>query len=184
MHRLMAAVAFVVVVAGGAMSLSAQAPQAAVRTLVKHGATPIVLPGTSASVFTTIQGNALNSANGSLPNSIVRLRDARLGQIVDTQMTDQSGLFAFHAVDPGSYVVEIVGNDQTVLAASQVLNVDAGQAISAVVKLPFHIPPFAGLLGHSAPQAVTVMSAAAASGVLAAQVVASDVTPNVFNPVP
>ena len=35
------------------------------------------------------------------------------------------------------------GSD-SVLAASQVLNVGAGEAVSAVVKLPFRIPPFGG----------------------------------------
>lgn len=126
-----------------------------------------LLPGTKSNAFTTIQGNALSPTNGALPDTIVRLRDARQGRIVDTQITDKSGFFAFHNVDPGSYVIEVVGNDQSVLAASQLLNVESGQLASAVVKLPFRIPPFAGLLGHSAPSALAVSSAAAASGVLA-----------------
>lgn len=42
-----------------------------------------------------------------------------------------------------------MANDQTVLAASQLLNVNAGEAVSAVVKVPFRIPPFAGLLGKT-----------------------------------
>ena len=93
---------------------------------------------------TTIQGNALDSTNGQMTNAIVRLRDARFGRIVDTQLTDKSGIFAFKAIDPGSYIVEIMANDQSILAASQLLNVNAGEAVSAVVKLPFRIPPFAG----------------------------------------
>ena len=100
-------------------------------------------------MFSTIQGNALTSTNGALANAFVRLRDARVGQIVETQVTDQSGLFAFPAVDPGSYIVEIMGQDQySVLAASQMLNVGPGEAVSAIVKLPFKIPPFAGVLGQ------------------------------------
>jgi hypothetical protein len=126
-----------------------------------------VLPGTRPNVFTTIQGNALNSTNGFLADAPVRLRDVRFGRIVDTTMTDKAGLFTFRNVDPGSYVVELVGKDQAILAASQVLNVDAGAAVSAVVKLPFRIPPFGGLLGHSAASALAVASVAAASGVLA-----------------
>jgi hypothetical protein len=156
---------------------SAAAARAPARTIVQHGPTPTVLPGTSESAFTTIQGNALNSTSGSLPNSIVRLRDARLGGIVDTQLTDGSGLFSFRAVDPGSYVVELMGDDQTVLAASQVLDVDAGQAVTAIVRLPFRIPALAGLLGHSAGQAATVASAAAAAGVLGTSVTLSDASP-------
>ena len=169
-------IAGVALFTAGSISLVAQRPataaaKATARASVQRGTTPSVLPGTQESAFTTIQGNALSATNGQLVNNIVRLRDARFGRIVDTQVTDRSGLFAFHAVDPGSYVVELIGNDQTVLAASEVLSVNAGEAVSTVVRLPFSIPPFAGLLGHSVAQAVAVSSAAAASGVLAENVV-------------
>jgi hypothetical protein len=90
---------------------------------------------------------------------------------VDTRQTDAAGLFAFRAVDPGSYVVELLTPDRTaVLASSQLLNLNAGDAVTTVVKLPFRIAPLAGVLGHSAPQAAVIASAAAASGVLATKV--------------
>jgi hypothetical protein len=115
-----------------------------------------------------IQGNALSSTNGQLANTTVRLRDARFGRIVGSQLTDQSGLFTFKALDPGSYIVEMIGNDHSILAASQVLNINAGEAVSAVVKLPFRIPPFAGVLGNATPTtAATVTAEAATSSVLA-----------------
>src|SRR3989442_12823955 len=98
-----------------------------------------LLPGTRPNVFTTIQGNALSASNGGLPNVSVRLRDARFGHIVDSQVTDKSGLFAFRTVDPGSYIVELMGTDNAVIAASPMLNVTAGETVSAVVKLPFRI---------------------------------------------
>ena len=132
---------------------------------------PRILPGTRPDVFSRIQGNALSSTNGALANIGVRLRDARIGQIIDRQTTDKSGLFVFRSVDPGSYIVEILGRDQaSVLAASQVLNVSAGDAVSAVVKLPFGTPALAGLLGNSVPSATAVTTQAAASGVLASTV--------------
>jgi hypothetical protein len=125
------------------------------------------LPGTRGGVLSYIQGNALSSSNGRLVSTSVRLRDARLGRIVDTQVTDNSGSFAFKAIDPGSYIIEIIGEDRTVLAASQVVSVNYGQAVSAVVKLPFRVQPLAGLLGNSVPSATAVITQAAASGVLA-----------------
>jgi hypothetical protein len=121
-------------------------------------------PGT----LTTIQGNALDSTNGVLPSTLVRLRDARLGRIVDSQVTDSAGMFEFKGIEPGSYIVEIMGNEQGVLAASQMLNVSAGDAISAVVKLPFRISPFAGVFGNSTASAILVTAAAASAGVLSA----------------
>jgi len=119
-------------------------------------------------VLSTIQGNALDSTNGVLPSTVVRLRDARLGRIVDTQVTDSAGMFEFKGIEPGSYIVEIMGNEQGVLAASQMLNVSAGDAISAVVKLPFRISPFAGVFGNSTASAILVTAAAASAGVLSA----------------
>jgi hypothetical protein len=158
------------------LHVAAQAPgnpaaPAVARATVAQASTPRILPGTRPDVFATIRGNALTSSNGSLPTVSVRLRDARIGQIIETQVTDSSGLFAFSSLDPGSYIVEIVGPDQSsVLAASQVLNVGAGEALSAVVKLPFKIPPFGGLFGDSVGSAAAVTSQAAASGVMATQI--------------
>jgi uncharacterized protein (DUF2141 family) len=130
------------------------------------------------SALTVIQGNALDSTNGQLTNTIVRLRDARFGRIVDTQVTDKSGLFAFRAIDPGTYVVEIVANDQSILAASQLLNVNAGEALSAVVKLPFRIPGLAGLVGTTTPSSAAAIATQAAASSIAAVVPTSPVSPN------
>jgi hypothetical protein len=130
------------------------------------------------SALTMIQGNALDSTNAHLTNTTVRLRDARFGRIVDTQVTDKAGLFAFRAIDPGSYVVEIVANDQSILAASQLLNVNAGEAISAVVKLPFRIPALAGLVGSTTPSSAAVIATQAAASSIAAVVPTSPVSPN------
>ena len=140
---------------------AAAAPRAAARV------------GPRAQAFaTTIQGNALTSTNGHLANTTVRLRDARFGRIVDSQVTDKSGLFAFRNVDPGSYIVEVMGSDQaSVLAASRILNVNSGDVVSAVVKLPFRLSPFAGILGGNSAatpvSAAAVVTQAAANGVLA-----------------
>jgi hypothetical protein len=156
-------------VAAGSWSVVAQqqvtlAPRSAVKSTV-----PRLLPGTRGNILATIQGNALSSTNGPLPNIVVRLRDARFGRIVDTQVTDKSGMFTFKVVDPGSYIVEMMANDQTLLAASQILNVNAGEAVLTLVKLPFHVTPFAGVLSSSiAPSAALVATQAAASGIAAA----------------
>ena len=132
-----------------------------------------MLPGTRESAFARIQGNALDSADNGLPDSPVRLRDARLGGIVETQVTDKAGLFVFRPVDPGFYIVELVTDNRTVLAASELLNVAAGDVVSTVVQLPRRIPEIGGLLGHSVRWAA-VAAAAAASGVLVQSVTGVD----------
>ena len=152
------------------LSVSAQ-QQAAVglsaRAAARSTVTMAAVSKVRTDAFTIIQGNALNSINGPLNDVAVRLRDARFGRIVDTQLTDKSGLFAFKAIDPGTYIVEIMANDQSVLAASQLLNINAGEAVSAVVKLPFRIPPFGRILGStSTPSAAAVATEAAASSIV------------------
>jgi hypothetical protein len=131
-----------------------------------------------ASALTTIQGNALDSTNVKLSNVTVRLRDARFGRIVDTELTDKSGLFAFRAVDPGIYIVEIVGNDESILAASQLLSVNAGDAVSAVVKLPFRVPPFAGVLGGATTSSAAAIATQAVASSIVAVVPTRPVSPN------
>jgi hypothetical protein len=173
------ALATVSMIAIGSLPLAAQQQTASVVTPVRSTVSRAIPAKATGRALTTIQGNALSSTNGQMNNAIVRLRDARFGRIVDTQMTDTSGMFAFKAIDPGSYIVELMSNDQTIMAASQLLSVNAGETISAVVKLPFRIPPFAGILGSnmSTPSAVLVATEAAASSV-AALVPTIPISPN------
>jgi hypothetical protein len=186
MHRISFVIAAALIVTGGMHTMAQQPAASAVSAPPKtapRAATNVntpgtrLLPGTKGHLFTTIQGNALNSTNGALVNNTVRLRDARSGRVIDSQVTDRTGMFAFRTVDPGSYIVELMGNDESVLAASQIIDVNTGDAVTAVVKLPFRIPPFAGVLGHTAPSAAAVTTEAAASGVLATTVAGSAISP-------
>lgn len=138
---------------------------------------PKLLPGTPANVLSTIQGEALDSVNGRMPDTVIRLRDARLGRIVEATKTDKAGGWTFENIDPGSYVVELMGSDSTVLAATSIISVNAGDAVMATVKLPFRVPPMGGLLGQTVPSAVATSAAAAASGVLAATATGEPVSP-------
>ena len=85
------------------------------------------------------------SDTGGLPNTTVRLRDIRYGRLVGTQVTDSTGAFMFRNVEPGSYLVELVGTNQTTTAATQLINANAGDIINAVVRQP-HISAAAGQL--------------------------------------
>jgi hypothetical protein len=139
---------------------------------------PATVPAlvTQNTTFATIQGTALSSTNGDMAASAVRLRDARTGRIVARQLTSPKGSFAFR-VDPGSYVVELLDENDMVLAASTLVNANAGEVASTVVRLPFKIPPFGGLLGHTATEAAVITSAAAAAGVLAVDVAGQCASP-------
>ena len=127
-----------------------------------------LLPGTSASVVSTINGHAETSTSEALPNGVLRLRDARFGRIVSTVASDKAGLFTFRSVDPGSYVVEIIGDDHSVLATSQILNVNAGDNVTTLVKMPFRVSGFAQRMGQQTETKAlsSVLAAAASTGIL------------------
>jgi hypothetical protein len=139
--------------------------QVNVGVVTRAGGAP-ALASTRSDLVSVIQGNALSSTNGQLPNALVRLRDARFGKILGAQTTDRLGLFEFKGVEPGTYIVELVSSDQTILAASQLLSVNAGEAVSAVVKLPFKVSPFAGLLANSNGSLLALTSQALTSTIL------------------
>jgi hypothetical protein len=164
-HRALAAASLM---AAATLSAGAQQPARIDPTRTVARTIPLTAAVSKSRPFgvAVIQGNALDSTNGAINDAIVRLRDARFGRIVDTQLTDKAGLFTFRAMDPGAYIVEMVAKNETVLAASQLLNVNAGEAISAVVKLPFRAPALAGVMGNAgAPSATAIAMEAAAGGI-------------------
>jgi len=165
MHRFI--VTGVTVVACAA-ALAAQQPTTTPPSgaLARAGATPPALAGPSQSFFAVIQGSAVTSSNAAIAGAPVRLRDIRFGRIIDSQTTDAAGHFTFRNVDPGAYVVELLGKDERPRAASNVINADAGQAISTIVRVSDNKPP-GGFIHSGAPVALAVTAAAAAAGVLA-----------------
>jgi len=174
MSRLMyTAVAVVVATTplmAGAQSIAPSRTTASVRSAVRSSAPrPLTARPTG---LTTIHGNVLDATNGNLPNVVVRLRDARFGRIVDTEFTDKSGLFTFRTLDPGSYIVELMGNNSSVLAASQILNIEAGEIVSAIVQLPLLAPAVGAAGSSTVATAAAIVTEAAATGVVA--VIATD----------
>ena len=147
--------------------LLAQSPAPAVAASAKPAAGSKLLPGTRSNVLSTIEGKATDANNVSLPNTVVRLRDARRGGIVDSTVTDKQGVFRFRNVDPGNYVVEVLDQTKKVIATSAILNIGTGEAVSAVVSLPYRISGFAGLLGSSGSTAATIGTAVQALTVAA-----------------
>jgi hypothetical protein len=147
-------------------------------TAANIGAPPLPAAAQKLISATMIHGNALDSTDRPLVNATVRLRDARFGRIVDTQYTDQSGIFAFKAIQPGTYIVEILGPDQSILAASELLTVNAGEALLAVVKLPFQVPPFAELMAPSNSRSATLLVLQAAALGITALVPTAPISPN------
>ena len=108
--------------------------------------------------FSTIRGTATDTADLPLPNAMVRLRDARLGRILDARTTDKTGAFSFSKIDPGSYVVELVGRANAVVAVTPIVSLNAGDTAIVTVRLPAGPSFLAALFGQP-----RVLSAAAGS---------------------
>lgn len=155
--RLVVAVFVAVAVGAGGVPVAAQQPSGA-------------LQGTRG-LSSSIQGTAVNWTNAAMPNTPIRLRNARAGRVLDSVRTDRFGAFEFVNLEPGSYVVEMMNpSNDTVLATSPIINVGSGQRVAALVKLPFQTPPLGGVLGGSMASVLAITSAAVAAGVLATSV--------------
>ena len=155
-------VAIAIVTAASGLRLAAQQP-----ATNAFSSTSTVIARTKGLGLSTIQGNALDWTNARLSNARIRLRDARFGRIVDKQLTDKSGIFMFSKVEPGTYIVEVLSEDQSILAASELLTVDAGDLVSAVVKLPFRVPPATVVGGTAKSTAWIIATQAMASSIVA-----------------
>jgi hypothetical protein len=139
-YRLVALSTFVMLAAAFPVTAEQQHPVGlAVRANTKRAI--------AASAFATIQGNAFNAINGALPNSMIRVRDVRYGRIVGSSLTNSEGAYTFKGLDPGNYIVELVSVDQTPLAATNLINANAGEIVNTIVKLPFRPARLANLLG-------------------------------------
>jgi hypothetical protein len=149
-----------------ASAIAAQQPAPPAAGSHANAPVPRVPAAPNPAALATIQGHARTGADAPLPEAPVRLRDARSGRIVAAQTIDASGQFAFR-VEPGSYVVELVGRDgRTVLAASRNVTVNAGDSATAVVRLPMQPPILSRLFGTSTLTAATVAAQAASAGIL------------------
>ena len=163
--------ALVLVLAGAPLQGVAQARQTGARVGEIN-----VLPGTRTDAFSTIRGRVVDVTNSPLADTVVRLRNVRTGRIVDQTITDAAGSFIFLSVDPGSYLVEIMSSDRTtVLTASGILDGNAGDVLTTVVRVPA-ASSLGGALGRTTTAAILI-GVAAAGGVLAVRVAGQSVSP-------
>jgi hypothetical protein len=175
MSRFNSVIGIALLVTAG-VGLAAQTQPAAPQSSVSAGVQAGRSAGPTGRVPTTIRGSVFDSVNAPMSKMTVRLRDARFGRIVDTQVTDTIGAFAFTPSDPGSYIVEVMSGDRTVLAASDIIDVNAGDAATTIVKLPLHAAPHAGGLGGRTASAVAIAAAAVGAGVLATTATGNEVS--------
>jgi hypothetical protein len=167
--RLVVAVFVAVAVGAGGVPIAAQQQAAGTAAAVQ---------GARSDLFASIQGTAVNWTNAPMANTPIRLRNARLGRVVDMVRTDRFGAFEFHNLEPGSYVAEMMNStNDAVLASTSIVNVDSGQSVSVLIKLSQRTASPAAVFGSSAAAtALAITAAAAAAGVLATSVAGAPAT--------
>jgi hypothetical protein len=74
-----------------------------------------------------IVGYARTSANEAIPFARVWLRNVRTGEIEARAVADQLGQFLFLDIYPSGYVVELIGPEGAVLAATPLLSIGTGE---------------------------------------------------------
>jgi hypothetical protein len=109
-----------------------------------HGSTvvddalPEITPGAIAALGGTenaLVGLAQNSLNASIPRARVVLRDIRTGEALQQTTADELGQFWFVDLPSSEYVVELVGPDGSVVAASEVVKTSKGHLLRTVVRV-------------------------------------------------
>jgi hypothetical protein len=142
------------------------APTPAAGLVTLKAAAASQLPPTARPIaFATIKGAAVTMANAPLPTTKVRLRDARSGKIAGVQLTDTEGVFEWRGLEPGRYIVEVVDESQSVLAASKLVSANGGEESVLEVKLPSDLALIRRLLGAAGPSSQSLDALAAAAGV-------------------
>lgn len=114
--------------------------------------------------FGAVIGTAWKGDTTPYPQARIRLRNVETGRAVARTVSDADGRFHFDRVDPGVYVVELVSNEDKVLAVGDLFSVTAGDQATTLVRLSSKAPWVAGFFGNAAAAAIAT---AAAIGVTA-----------------
>jgi hypothetical protein len=125
-------------------------------------------PGATATVRVTtgtIVGTAWKGETTPYPGARIRLRNLHTGRAMARTDADADGRFRFLQVDPAPYVVELMSEQDKVLAVGDLFSVSAGSEATTLVRLTSKTPWLGGFFGNAAAAAV---SAASTLGVTAA----------------
>ena len=123
-----------------------------------------------------ILGQTLDAQDRPLPDVVVRLRNLRGNGVLQTTRSDAEGRFAFHRVEPGVYVSEMILPDEWVGAVSEAVTIGSNETRGMLLRLISNRRSFAWWGGTATSIA---LAAASNLGVLAVDegVAASTIAP-------
>jgi hypothetical protein len=106
----------------------------------------------------TVVGTAWRGDTTPFPGARIRLRNINTGRGIATTVTNSDGIFRFDYIEPGAYVVELLAQDDKVLATGDLFSVSAGMQSATVVRLSTRTPWFGGFFGNAAAAAIAAAS--------------------------
>ena len=116
-----------------------------------------------------INGTIITPEGEPLPNAEVRARNLLTGEVSGTTTTGPGGEYSF-AVDPGNYVVEVLGENGLVIATTAFVSAVAGvtlataatvAATAGALSAVSSVTGLAAVIGTSAARTVSFAAAAA-----------------------
>lgn len=129
------------------------------------------IPGTHGGATprtTQIIGYAWTANNEPISQAVVRLRDITTGRIAAVVKTNAAGECAFESSHGGTFVLELVGENDILLAVGEAFTVEPGETIATFVRLPLRLPIVGGLANQAVSNVATAaVSTAATEGVTA-----------------
>jgi hypothetical protein len=114
--------------------------------------------------FNGIIGQARTALNAPVPFARLVLRNPVTGRIEARAVANDKGEFTFLDISPNGYVIELLGPNDSVFAASDLVSIDIGELREATVRMPGGREVLAAL-GTLTPTANEPIAAAATSGV-------------------
>jgi hypothetical protein len=96
-------------------------------SLVATGLSSTLLAAGQAQVA-TLTGRALGPNGQGLANTMVRLRSVTTGQLLRVTTSTQGGAYSFPALEPDTYIIEIVDRNGHILGTTEPFRVEANTA--------------------------------------------------------
>ena len=144
-----------------ALGVAAVVMCAPLHALAQETGRRVALKGTAAAAVVTtgvILGTAWRGDTTPYPQPRIRLRNVENGRGVARTIGDAEGRFRFDRIDPGAYVVELMSQDDKVLAVGDLFSVSPGAQSYTVVRLSSRAPWFGGFFGNAAAAAIAAAS--------------------------
>jgi hypothetical protein len=110
-------------------------------------------------------GLAQNSLNAVIPRARVVLRDIRTGEALQQATADDLGQFSFVDIAPSDYIVELLGQDGSVVGASEVVTTSKSGLLRTVVRVAAAATAVVAVLRELSPTLPQVNTLATGSDV-------------------